>query len=69
MLTRYEMATIVARLLARIELRSAASTASRATPPQPEVTKEDLDLIMQLVNELRQELTDKNVRLPSSRKS
>jgi len=33
------------------------------TPPQPEVTKEDVDLILQLLNEPRTELTDKNVRL------
>jgi S-layer homology domain len=60
-LTRYEMAVIMARVLARIE--SIQVPPPPGAPPQPEVTKEDLDLILQLVNELRTELTDKNVRL------
>ncbi len=60
-MTRYEMATVVARLLARIE--SIRIPPPLGAPPQPEVTKEDLDLILQLVHELRAELSDKNVRL------
>jgi len=52
---------IVARVLARIE--SIRVPPPLGAPPQPEVMKEDLDLILQLVNELRTELTDKNVRL------
>jgi hypothetical protein len=60
-MTRYEMAIVVARLLARIEQLQVPAPIGAL--PQPEVTKEDLDLILQLVNELRQELTDKNVRL------
>jgi hypothetical protein len=59
-MTRYEMAMVVARLLARSE--SIKIPPPPGAPPQPEVTKEDLDLILQLVNELRAELTDKNVR-------
>jgi hypothetical protein len=60
-MTRYEMAMIVARILARIE--SIKIPPPPGAPPQPEVTKEDIDLILQLVNELRTELADKNVRL------
>jgi hypothetical protein len=60
-MTRYEMAMVVARVLAQIE--QLQIPAPLGAPPQPEVTKEDLDLILQLVNELRTELTDKNVRL------
>ena len=60
-MTRYEMAMIVARLLARIEQLQIPS--APGAPAQPEVTKDDLDLILQLVNELRAELADKNVRL------
>ena len=37
--------------------------APRRAAAQPEISGEDLDLILFLVNELRQELTDKNVRL------
>jgi len=60
-MTRYEMAMVVARLLARIE--QAQVQAPPRGPAQPEITREDLDLILFLVNELRQELADKNVRL------
>jgi hypothetical protein len=60
-MTRYEMAMVVARLLARIE--SIKIPPPPGARPQPEVTKEDIDVILQLVNELRSELTDKNVRL------
>ena len=60
-MTRYEMAMVVARLLARIE--SAQVQAPGRAAAQPEISGEDLDLILFLVNELRQELTDKNVRL------
>ncbi len=50
-MTRYEMAMVVARLLARIE--SIQIPPPSGPPAQPEVTKEDIDLILQLVNELR----------------
>ncbi len=60
-MTRFEMTMVVARLLARIE--QIQVPAPLGAPAQPEVTKEDIDLILQLVNELRAELTDKNVRL------
>ena len=56
-MTRYEMAMVVARLLARIE------SIQIPTPPPPEVTKADIDMILRLLNEFRAELAAKNVRL------
>ena len=60
-LTRYEMAVVVARVLAKIETLEATPAPSG----RPEVTKDDLDLLLRLVAELRQELADKNVRVPA----
>src|SRR5207302_8829885 len=59
-MTRYEMAMVVARLLARIE-----SAQVQAPTPQirPEVGRSDVDTILRLVNEFRAELAAKNVRL------
>src|SRR2546428_8466164 len=59
-MTRYEMAMVVARLLARIE-----SIQIPAPTPQirPEVGRSDVDTILRLVNEFRAELAAKNVRL------
>jgi hypothetical protein len=51
------MAMVVARLLARIE------SIQIPTPPPPEVTRADIDMILRLVNEFRAELAAKNVRL------
>jgi len=59
-MTRYEMAMVVARLLARIE---SIQIPTPAPPPKPEVTKADIDMILRLVNEFRAELAAKNVRL------
>ncbi|HTD47660.1 MAG TPA: S-layer homology domain-containing protein [bacterium] len=59
-MTRYEMAMVVARLLARIESLQIPAPAS---PSRPEVTATDLDTIQRLVNEFRTELEAKNVRL------
>ena len=59
-MTRYEMAMVVARLLARIE---SIQIPTPAPPPKPEVTKADIDKILRLVNEFRAELAAKNVRL------
>ncbi|HLW59792.1 MAG TPA: S-layer homology domain-containing protein [bacterium] len=59
-MTRYEMAMVVARLLARIE---SIQIPAPTPPPPPEVTKADIDTIMRLVNEFRAELAAKNVRL------
>jgi len=66
-LTRYETAAVVARVLARIESRQPqAPAASAPAPGQPQVTKEDLDLLLRLVAELRTELADKDVRVPAA---
>jgi len=59
-MTRYEMAMVVARLLARIE---SIQIPTPPPPPKPEVTKKDIDMILRLVNEFRAELAAKNVRL------
>jgi len=55
-MTRYEMAMVVARLLARIE------SIQIPAPTPPEVTKADLDAINRLVNEFRAELAALGVR-------
>jgi hypothetical protein len=62
-MTRYEMAEIVARILARIDSLSGGGPA-KAPAAAPQVTAEDLDLLLRLVEELRAELADKNVRVP-----
>jgi len=59
-MTRYEMAMVVARLLARIE---SIQVPTPASPPKPEVTKADIDMILRLVNEFRAELAAMNVQL------
>ncbi len=56
-MTRYEMAMVVARLLARIE------SIQIPAPKPPEVTKRDLDAIQRLVNEFRAELAALGVRV------
>ncbi len=56
-MTRYEMAMIVARLLARIESIQIPS------PQAPQVTRADLDAIQRLVNEFRAELAALGVRV------
>ncbi len=60
-MTRYEMAMVVARLLARIE--SIQIPAPTPAAPRPEVGRSDVDTILRLVNEFRAELAAKNVRL------
>src|ERR1700736_4194277 len=59
-MTRYEMAMVVARLLARVETLQILTPASR---PKPEVTNADIDMILRLVSEFRAELAAKNVQL------
>jgi len=59
-MTRYEMAMVVARLLARIE---SIQIPTPAPAPKPEVTGSDIQSIQRLVNEFRAELAAKNVRL------
>mgnify|MGYP001186451936 CR=1 FL=1 len=56
-MTRYEMAMVVARLLARIE------SIQIPAPTKPGVTKADLDAIQRLVNEFRAELAALGVRV------
>ncbi|HKX16387.1 MAG TPA: S-layer homology domain-containing protein [bacterium] len=57
-MTRYEMAMVVARLLARIE-----SIQIPAPAPAPQVTKADLDALQRLINEFRAELAALGVRV------
>ena len=59
-MTRYEMAMVVARLLARIE---SIQIPTPSPAPKPEVTGSDIQSIQRLVNEFRAELAAKNVRL------
>jgi hypothetical protein len=60
-MTRYEMAVIVARLLARIE--SIQVPAPTPAAPQPVLTPENLQEIQRLVEEFRGELTALGVRV------
>ncbi len=55
-MTRYEMAMVVARLLARIE------SIQIPAPQKPEVTKADVDAIQRLTSEFRAELAALGVR-------
>src|SRR5207344_3132171 len=55
----YEMAMVVARLLARIE---SINFPSPAPAPKPEVTKADVDMILRLMNEFRADLAAQDVR-------
>jgi S-layer homology domain len=57
-MTRYEMAMVVARLLARVE-----SIQIPAPPPAPQVTAEDVATIQRLINEFRAELDALGVRV------
>lgn len=57
-MTRYEMAMVVARLLARIE-----SIQIPPAAPAPQVTKADLDALQRLINEFRAELAALGVRV------
>ncbi|HEV2359400.1 MAG TPA: S-layer homology domain-containing protein [bacterium] len=56
-MTRYEMAMVVARLLARIE------SIQIPAPAGPQVTKADLDALQRLINEFRAELAALGVRV------
>ncbi|HLY23965.1 MAG TPA: S-layer homology domain-containing protein, partial [bacterium] len=57
-MTRYEMAMVVARLLARIE-----SIQIPAPAPAPQVTRADLEALQRLINEFRAELAALGVRV------
>src|ERR1700730_8950581 len=52
-MTRYEMAMVVARLLARIE---SIQIPAPPSAPKPEVTKADIDMVLRLMSEFRSEL-------------
>jgi len=67
--TRYEMAVMVARILARIESQQQTSPQTGPRPTvaaPPQISKADLDLILRLTEDLRQELADLNVRVPAA---
>ncbi len=59
-MTRYEMAMVVARILARIE---SIQIPAPAKPMAPDVTKADLAALQRLVNEFRAELAALGVRV------
>ena len=60
--TRYEVAMIVARILARIEAIKIPAPAAPA-PTAPQVTRADVQTIQRLVNEFRAELAALGVRV------
>ncbi len=63
-MTRFEMAMIVARLLARIEsIKIPAPTPAAPAAPAPTVTPQNLVQIQRLVNEFRAELAALGVRV------
>lgn len=64
-MTRYEMALVVARLLARIE---ALEVPTPPGPPQPQVTRADIDTTVRLVQEFRADLTAMSVRVATVEK-
>src|SRR2546422_5087938 len=60
--TRYEVAMIVARILARIEAIKIPAPSAPAAPA-PQVTRADVQTIQRLVNEFRAELAALGVRV------
>src|SRR5256886_9356426 len=60
--TRYEVAMIVARILARIEAIKIPTPTAPAAPTAPQVTRADVQTIQRLVNEFRAELAALGVR-------
>ncbi|MDR7588510.1 MAG: S-layer homology domain-containing protein, partial [Armatimonadota bacterium] len=65
--TRYELAMVVARILARIEAIKIPPPPPPPppppAPPRPEVTRADIQAIQRLVNEFRAELAALGVRV------
>ncbi len=61
--TRYEVAMIVARILARIEAIKIPGPAPAPAAPAPQVTRADVQTIQRLVNEFRAELAALGVRV------
>lgn len=62
-MTRYEMAMVVARLLARIEAIKIPPPAPAPKIPAPEVTRRDIQTLQRLINEFRAELAALGVRV------
>jgi hypothetical protein len=62
-MTRYEMAMVVARLLARIEAIKIPAPAPPAKVPAPDVTRADITTLQRLINEFRAELAALGVRV------
>ena len=62
-MTRYEMAMVVARLLARIEAIKIPAPAPPVKVPPPEVSRADITTLQRLINEFRAELAALGVRV------
>lgn len=62
-MTRYEMAMVVARLLARVEAIKIPPAAPPTKVPPPEVGRADIQTLQRLVNEFRAELAALGVRV------
>ncbi len=62
-MTRYEMAMVVARLLARIEAIKIPPPPPPVKIPPPEVTRRDIQTLQRLINEFRAELAALGVRV------
>ena len=68
-LTRYEMATIIKRVLDQIDQKlQETGKPGQTTTAQPQVTKEDLDTIRKLVDEFKVELTVIGTKLDEAQK-
>ncbi|HEY3248561.1 MAG TPA: S-layer homology domain-containing protein [bacterium] len=62
-LTRYEMAMVIARVLARIEAIKIPPPPAPVKIPPPEVTRADIQTLQRLINEFRAELAALGVRV------
>ncbi len=62
-LTRYEMAMVIARVLARIEAIKIPPPPAPTKIPPPEVTRADIQTLQRLINEFRAELAALGVRV------
>jgi len=62
-MTRYEMAMVVARMLARVEAIKIPPPPPPVKIPPPEVTRADIQTLQRLINEFRAELAALGVRV------
>lgn len=62
-MTRYEMAMVVARILARVEAIKIPPPPPPVKIPPPEVTRADIQTLQRLINEFRAELAALGVRV------